>query len=164
MKVGGECYFDPNPEGSSPDLLLIAGGVGINPLYSIAQHVADISSDANHQYDGKTVLLFSAKNQDELLYKVHYNYLRKHNLIFNGKMRERWNLWYVFWQLSIWIIALLLNFSDWEVFLWIPSKCEILSTATRFSSTLNTAWNEMKWQTADISPFLSDLKVLFCLL
>lgn len=73
MKVGGECYFDPNPEGSSPDLLLIAGGVGINPLYSIAQHVADISSDASHQYDGKTLLLFSAKNQDELLYKVHYN-------------------------------------------------------------------------------------------
>lgn len=69
MKVGGECYFDPNPEGSSPDLLLIAGGVGINPLYSIAQHVADISSDASYQYDGKTVLLFSAKNQDELLYK-----------------------------------------------------------------------------------------------
>lgn len=92
MKVGGECYFDPNPEGSSPDLLLIAGGVGINLLYSIAQHVADISCDASHQYDGKTVLLFSAKNQDELLYKVHYNYLRKHNLIFNGKMRERWNL------------------------------------------------------------------------
>ena len=62
------------------------------------------------------------------------------------------------------LLPLQLNFSDWEVFLWIPSKCEILSTATHFSSTLNTAWNEMKWQTADISLFLSDLKVLFCLL
>lgn len=72
MKVGGEFYFDPNPEGPSPDLLLIGGGVGINPLYSIVQHVADISSDTPPQYNGKTVLLFSAKNHDELLYKENF--------------------------------------------------------------------------------------------
>ena len=68
MRVGGNFYFDPKPSDSSPDLLLIAGGVGINPIYSIVQHVADIS---HYQHTGKTVLLFSAQNQDELLFKVH---------------------------------------------------------------------------------------------
>ena len=68
MRVGGNFYFDPRPGDSSHDLLLIAGGVGINPIYSIVRHVADISQ---YQPTGKTVLLFSAKNQDELLYKVH---------------------------------------------------------------------------------------------
>jgi len=66
MRVGGNFYFDPKPSDSSPDLLLIAGGVGINPIYSIVQHVADIS---HYQHTGKTVLLFSAQNQDELLFK-----------------------------------------------------------------------------------------------
>ena len=68
MRVGGNFYFDPKPSDSSPDLLLIAGGVGINPIYSIVQHVADIS---HYQHTGKTVLLFSAQHQDELLFKVH---------------------------------------------------------------------------------------------
>lgn len=76
MRVGGDFYFDPNPDDPSPDLLLVAGGVGINPVYSILQHVADISSDPQHQYTGKTTLLFSAKNQDELLFKVQNIILR----------------------------------------------------------------------------------------
>ncbi|KAL9967127.1 hypothetical protein ACROYT_G025298 [Oculina patagonica] len=69
MRVGGDFYFDPNPDDPSPDLLLVAGGVGINPVYSILQHVADIASDPLYQYTGKTTLLYSAKNQDELLFK-----------------------------------------------------------------------------------------------
>ena len=68
MRVGGNFYFDPKPGDSCPDLLLIAGGVGINPIYSIVKHVADISQ---YQHTGKIVLLFSAQNQDELLFKVH---------------------------------------------------------------------------------------------
>ena len=70
MRVGGNFYFHPKPGDLCPDLLLIAGGVGINPLYSIVRHVADISSDPEHKYTGKTTLLFSAKNADELLFKV----------------------------------------------------------------------------------------------
>ena len=70
MRVGGNFFFDPRPGDPSSDLLLIAGGVGINPLYSIVRHVADISSDLPNKYSGKTVLLFSAKNIDELLFKV----------------------------------------------------------------------------------------------
>ena len=68
MRVGGNFYFDPKPGDSCPDLLLIAGGVGINPIYSIVRHVADISQ---YQDIGKIMLLFSAQNQDELLFKVH---------------------------------------------------------------------------------------------
>ena len=70
MRVGGNFFFDPRPGDPSSDLLLIAGGVGINPLFSIVRHVADISSDLPNKYTGKTVLLFSAKNIDELLFKV----------------------------------------------------------------------------------------------
>lgn len=76
MRVGGDFYFDPNPDDSSPDLLLVAGGVGVNPLYSILQHVANISSDPQYQYTGKTTLLFSAKNQDEIIFKVKTSSLR----------------------------------------------------------------------------------------
>ena len=71
MRVGGNFYFDPKLDEPNPDLLLIAGGVGINPLYSIARHVADICNDLHSGYTGKTTLLFSAQNTDELLFKVH---------------------------------------------------------------------------------------------
>lgn len=42
MRVGGEFFFDPSPSEPSVDLLLVAGGVGINPLYSIMLHTADL--------------------------------------------------------------------------------------------------------------------------
>ena len=71
MRVGGDFYFDPQPGESIPDLLLIAGGVGINPLYSIVQHVCDLKQENDLGYTGKTLLLFSAKNEDELLFKVN---------------------------------------------------------------------------------------------
>ena len=73
VRVGGSFYFDPlYGNANMPDLLLIAGGVGINPLYSIVRHVADICSDLQVQehYTGKTMVLFSAKSTDELLFKV----------------------------------------------------------------------------------------------
>lgn len=76
MRVGGNFYYDPKlGVDRIPDLLLIAGGVGVNPLYSIVRHVADICSDpqSQNQYTGKTTLLFSAKNTDELLFKVGLN-------------------------------------------------------------------------------------------
>lgn len=69
MRVGGNFYFDPKFGEPNPDLLLVAGGVGINPLYSIIRHVADNCSDLNSEYTGKATLLFSAQNTDELLFK-----------------------------------------------------------------------------------------------
>uniref|UniRef100_A0A673I6A7 Oxidoreductase NAD-binding domain-containing protein 1-like n=1 Tax=Sinocyclocheilus rhinocerous TaxID=307959 RepID=A0A673I6A7_9TELE len=61
MSVGGNFYFDPQPSDPVVDLLLIAGGVGINPLYSILLHAADLLKH--------THLCYSAKNTKELLFK-----------------------------------------------------------------------------------------------
>ncbi|XP_016138893.1 oxidoreductase NAD-binding domain-containing protein 1-like [Sinocyclocheilus grahami] len=61
VRVGGNFYFDPQPSEPVVDLLLIAGGVGINPLYSILLHAADLLKH--------THLCYSAKNTKELLFK-----------------------------------------------------------------------------------------------
>ena len=73
MRVGGDFYYDP-PKNSPvcDNLLLIAGGVGINPLYSVVQHVSDLLDqiDTDGKFAGKCALLFSAKHKDELLFQV----------------------------------------------------------------------------------------------
>ncbi|KAG5265133.1 hypothetical protein AALO_G00261770 [Alosa alosa] len=75
VRVGGDFYFDPTPDNSPLDLLLIAGGVGINPLYSMLLHAADLKRHSHtHTTDrtytpGHTHLLYSAKNTQELLFK-----------------------------------------------------------------------------------------------
>lgn len=65
IRIGGEFYFDPSSAklNSSP-LLLLAGGVGINPLASIVFEVCDL------KLDNSVVLLYSAKSEVELLFKV----------------------------------------------------------------------------------------------
>jgi ferredoxin-NADP reductase len=52
-------------------MLLIAGGVGINPLISIMRHIADVSSE--QQTVGRLVLLFSARSAEELIFQVITN-------------------------------------------------------------------------------------------
>ncbi|XP_071385421.1 oxidoreductase NAD-binding domain-containing protein 1 isoform X1 [Centroberyx affinis] len=74
MRVGGNFYFDPSPSDPSVDLLLVAGGVGINPLYSILLHAADLlhlnhASEGRDYHIGSTHLCYSAKNTQELLFK-----------------------------------------------------------------------------------------------
>lgn len=72
VRVGGNFYFDPRPSDPVLDLLLVAGGVGINPLYSILLHTADLlrhSSDGRGYTPGRTHLCYSAKNTKELLFK-----------------------------------------------------------------------------------------------
>ncbi|XP_029588364.1 oxidoreductase NAD-binding domain-containing protein 1 isoform X1 [Salmo trutta] len=74
MRVGGNFFFDPLPSDPSVDLLLVAGGVGINPLYSILLHAADLlrqnPANAGRGYHiGSTHLCYSAKNTQELLFK-----------------------------------------------------------------------------------------------
>ncbi|XP_066571786.1 oxidoreductase NAD-binding domain-containing protein 1 isoform X2 [Amia ocellicauda] len=73
VRVGGDFYFDPQPSDSAVNLLLVAGGVGINPLYSILLHVADLHrlrqcEDSGYE-PGSVQLCYSAKNTDELLFK-----------------------------------------------------------------------------------------------
>lgn len=75
MRVGGDFFFDPSPSDPSVDLLLVAGGVGINPLYSILLHTTDLlhlnQASGGRDYNiGSAHLCYSAKNTQELLFKV----------------------------------------------------------------------------------------------
>lgn len=77
MRVGGDFFFDPSPSDPSVDLLLVAGGVGINPLYSILLHSADLlrlsQASGGRDYSiGSTHICYSAKNTKELLFKVFF--------------------------------------------------------------------------------------------
>nr|XP_020758108.1 oxidoreductase NAD-binding domain-containing protein 1 isoform X1 [Odocoileus virginianus texanus] len=73
VRVGGEFFFDPQPSDASRNLMLIAGGVGINPLLSILRHAADLHRERASKgrgYEMGTVrLLYSAKDTSELLFK-----------------------------------------------------------------------------------------------
>uniref|UniRef100_A0A3Q4BX12 Oxidoreductase NAD-binding domain-containing protein 1 n=1 Tax=Mola mola TaxID=94237 RepID=A0A3Q4BX12_MOLML len=74
MRVGGDFYFDPSLSDPSVDLLLVAGGVGINPLYSILLHTTDLlhlnQASGGQNYNISSVhLCYSAKNTQELLFK-----------------------------------------------------------------------------------------------
>ncbi|TMS18457.1 Oxidoreductase NAD-binding domain-containing protein 1 [Larimichthys crocea] len=74
MRVGGDFFFDPSPSDPSVDLLLVAGGVGINPLYSILLHTSDLlhinRASGGQDYNiGSAHLCYSAKNTQELLFK-----------------------------------------------------------------------------------------------
>ncbi|KFW60701.1 Oxidoreductase NAD-binding domain-containing protein 1, partial [Pygoscelis adeliae] len=75
LRVGGDFFFDPQPGDSPVKLVLIAGGVGINPLFSILLHIADLhgyqESKGNGYKMGTVKLYYSAKNTSELLFKVN---------------------------------------------------------------------------------------------
>lgn len=59
--------YDPTPS-QSHDLILIGGGVGINPLRSMLLHHARLIELGN--ISGKVALLYSASSTSELLFKV----------------------------------------------------------------------------------------------
>ncbi|XP_073078946.1 oxidoreductase NAD-binding domain-containing protein 1 isoform X2 [Manis javanica] len=73
VRVGGDFFFDPQPEDASRNLVLIAGGVGINPLLSILRHSVDLHRERENKgsgYEmGTTKLFYSAKNTSELLFQ-----------------------------------------------------------------------------------------------
>lgn len=69
LRVGGDFFFDPAPSGPALELLLLAGGVGINPLYSILLHTADLLREGRGYSIGTAHIFFSAKNTHELLFK-----------------------------------------------------------------------------------------------
>ncbi|XP_069768987.1 oxidoreductase NAD-binding domain-containing protein 1 isoform X2 [Narcine bancroftii] len=87
LRVGGDFFFDPRPSDSPVDLLLVAGGVGINPLYSILLHVVDLHKFQETEHckykPGSVQLYFSAKNTEELLFKRNIIHLAKE---FSGKI------------------------------------------------------------------------------
>jgi len=74
MRIGGDYHY-PNAVtdkvNSDHNLLLIAGGVGINPLVSIMRHV--VSQDEAATAEKKTSkihLLYSASRENELIFKT----------------------------------------------------------------------------------------------
>ena len=77
MQVGGDfSYAPPSPR----NLLLIAGGVGINPFISMLQHHTnllhhhrhiDLNTSQDGGHGGSVQILFSAKSPDELIFKVY---------------------------------------------------------------------------------------------
>lgn len=69
LRVGGDFFFDPAPSGPALDLLLLAGGVGINPLYSILLHTTDLLREGRGYSIRTTHICYSAKNTQELLFK-----------------------------------------------------------------------------------------------
>lgn len=73
MRVGGDFFFDPQPSDAPVDLLLVGGGVGINPLYSILLHAAHLlrphPPPGGPHCVGSAHILYSAKSPRELLFK-----------------------------------------------------------------------------------------------
>lgn len=61
-KFGGEVYYDEVKNSTQP-ILLLAGGIGINPLLSIMQTAAVMSKQP-------ISLMYSSKTAEELIFKV----------------------------------------------------------------------------------------------
>ena len=76
IRVGGDFFYAPPMLNGVDNLLLLAGGVGINPLLSMLQHHVWLLSKMDDHHDNRThptgavQLLYSAKNENELIFKV----------------------------------------------------------------------------------------------
>jgi len=76
VRFGGDFFYDPTdlqkddkswPDSSS--LLLIAGGVGINPLLSIFLHARSLCDISALNRPRRTVLMYSATTEEELIFR-----------------------------------------------------------------------------------------------
>ncbi|KAL7640122.1 UNVERIFIED_CONTAM: hypothetical protein RMT77_009536 [Armadillidium vulgare] len=79
IRVGGD-FFYPQNENEESDLLLVAGGVGVNPIFSIFSHYFDsrkLGGKSGKKTQNKVSLLFSASYYDELLYKPSIDEMAK---------------------------------------------------------------------------------------
>ena len=70
IRVGGDFFYAPLTPDETTNLLLIAGGVGINPLISMLRHHVWLLSKATCTCTHAARLLYSAKNENELIFKV----------------------------------------------------------------------------------------------
>nr|XP_042899126.1 oxidoreductase NAD-binding domain-containing protein 1 isoform X2 [Parasteatoda tepidariorum] len=84
IRVGGDFYYDPlsNRDEAEADLLLIGGGVGINPLVSILYEYRDLLLASQFQSEnsirpGKVHLLYSAKTEEELVFRDKFSIIEK---------------------------------------------------------------------------------------
>ena len=76
MRCGGDFYYDFNPVDKRKHFLLVAGGVGINPICSIIRDLAEnIAQSQSNEH--QVVLLYSGKTKKDLLFKVRRNKSKK---------------------------------------------------------------------------------------
>ena len=65
LKAGGDFFYDASHcKHANKPLLLLAGGVGINPLLSIMSEIQD------QQLHTEALLLYSCRSLDECIFKV----------------------------------------------------------------------------------------------
>lgn len=77
LKAGGQFCWDPAADGGlASRLLLVAGGIGINPLYSIAQAALAAPSSAAPRLRHIS-LLYSASRPSELAFRTHLEELAR---------------------------------------------------------------------------------------
>lgn len=71
IRVGGDFFFDTDDQSmTGKNILLIGGGVGINPLVSIITQLQDYRKSNGKSNSLKSCLMFSAKTKAELLFMV----------------------------------------------------------------------------------------------
>lgn len=79
IRAGGDFFYAPEIGNLSHDLLLIAGGVGINPLASMFFHASSLHQlheENKEEYrPGRILLMYSAKTYEELLYKPRLDFI-----------------------------------------------------------------------------------------
>lgn len=88
IRVGGDFFLDTDaPQMVGKNILLVAGGVGINPLASIVAQLQDYRKDTGNCIS-KTFLMFSAKTKAELLFSVIVKLVET-----NCRLKQNNNLW-----------------------------------------------------------------------
>ncbi|XP_005097509.1 oxidoreductase NAD-binding domain-containing protein 1 [Aplysia californica] len=92
MRAGGDFFYDPPKHACTEDLLLLAGGVGVNPLFSILQHFIHLhpsqerDRNAGAKSQPKVSFLYSAQNMEELIFKEELKEIAGKNPNVNLKM------------------------------------------------------------------------------
>jgi len=69
LRFGGDFYYPLDDLKETHSLLLIGGGVGINPLHSIFQHSAELVTAAARPAPSQVSLLYSAATAEELIFR-----------------------------------------------------------------------------------------------
>lgn len=69
MQCGGP-FYHISSEALSSNVLLIAAGVGINPMLSIYHDIYDTHVQYSSESFGKTKMLYTATSEEELVFKV----------------------------------------------------------------------------------------------
>lgn len=84
IRVGGDFFYDPfsSATEAEADLLLVGGGVGINPLVSILLEYVNLLHTTSLQNDnsikpGKVHLLYSGRTEEELVFKDTFMTMEK---------------------------------------------------------------------------------------